>query len=817
MAILFVGPTSGYASIAAAMLDALAGDTIQLESGYRNELALVSKSGIVFSGDASSTGIVLQLATGIPTFTVVGTAPFAIRDAVDANGLVGNAGDNLITVTAGADAVDAGLGDDRLVVDYRLAAGAITGTAAHFTEAGAGARSVTLTASTIEHFTVLTGVGADTLTVGDGDNIINSGAGADTVTTGHGDNAINLGSGANTATAGNGANSIIGGNDADTITVLDGGNFIDAGNGVNTITSGNGNDTILSGTGTDTIVSGGGADLVTLRGGADTVSGGAGNDRLIIDYGTKITNVSGGIVSGNLGSGYVGHIADLAGSSVDFEGSENFTITTGRGHDLITTGDGIDVIGGGVGNDTIHAGGGVDRLDGGAGADSMDGGAGNDLYFVDNAGDVTTELLGGGHDRVISARDWTLGDNFEWLSLSGLANLNGTGNALANQIDGNRGANHLSGGGGNDTLDGGAGADRMEGGSGNDLYFVDNGADDTIELAGGGYDRVIASRNWTLRDNVEWLSLSGNADLNAAGNTLANRMDGNGGANVLDGGAGDDLLFGNAGADNLLGGLGLDRLHGGDGADRLDGGEDADSLYGGADGDLLLGRAGNDLLDGGTGADSMVGGEGNDVYFVDNAGDVLTELAGAGYDRAISSVSRTLEAHLDGLSLAGGANLNGTGNSLANQIFGNVGANRLDGGDGNDALYGGAGADTLIGGLGSDRLFGEAGADVFRFATASEGGDLIVAYNVPDDRIEVSAAGFGGGLSAGMDLLASGQYAEGLTGAANSAAGLGQFVFETDAMRIWWDADGVGGADEVLLASMTGLAGFGAGEFVIIA
>ncbi len=354
MAILFVGPNSLYPTIAQAMAAAVANDTVQLEAGYSNETATVTQGGMTVQGDASSTGIVLQLGVGVAVFTAAGTAPIEIRDAVDANGIVGNAGNNLITVSAGVDAVDGGLGIDRLVVDYRLATGAVTGdSTSNFTEAGGGGRTATVTDGTIEHFTVLTGAGADTITTGSGDDIIAAGDGA------------------NTVTAGQGANTITGGNDADTITALDGGNVIDGGNGTNMLTSGAGNDIILSGTGADTIVAGAGADVITVRGGADSVDAGAGPDRLIVDYSAMTTNVTGGITGGNLAGGYVGHIADLVASTVDFQGVETFTITTGSGNDTITSGDGDDVVASGAGNDTLTGGAGNDTLNGGEGVDTF--------------------------------------------------------------------------------------------------------------------------------------------------------------------------------------------------------------------------------------------------------------------------------------------------------------------------------------------------------------------------------------------------------------------------------------------------------------
>src|SRR5205085_1132266 len=160
--------------------------------------------------------------------------------------------------------------------------------------------------------------------------------------------------------------------------------------------------------------------------------------------------------------------------------------------------------------------------------------------------------------------------------------------------------------------------------------------------------------------------LTGTAAINGTGNGLNNVMRGNGSANVLDGGDGNDTLYGGNGSDTLNGGNGIDHL------------------------------------DGGTGADSMTGGAGDDTYYVDNAGDSVTENASEGTDVVYSSVSFTLGTNVEKMVLTGLSAIDGTGNGLVNVINGNSAANNLSGGDGNDTIYGGGGVDMLTGGIGND-------------------------------------------------------------------------------------------------------------------
>ncbi len=194
-----------------------------------------------------------------------------------------------------------------------------------------------------------------------------------------------------------------------------------------------------------------------------------------------------------------------------------------------------------------------DQLDGGAGADTMEGGVGNDLYLVDNVGDVVSEDANAGHDIVRSTVSHALADNVEDLELGGVLAIDAVGNAAANTLRGNAAANRL---------DGGAGADMLVGGAGDDTYVVDNPGDVVYELAGGGVDTVQSAISYTLANAVEHLHLTGAAASNGNGNGLDNTLAGNAASNTLTGAAGNDTLHGGAGNDRLSGGDGDDILIG---------------------------------------------------------------------------------------------------------------------------------------------------------------------------------------------------------------------------------------------------------------
>jgi len=451
-----------------------------------------------------------------------------------------------------------------------------------------------------------------------------------------------------------------------------------------------GNVAVAVNTDIENAIGGGGDDNLIGNGLSNRLSGNAGNDTLWGGAGDDV-------LSGGAGSDTASYVGASSAVTVNLAliVAQN---TGGAGIDTLTS---IENLMGSSFNDILTGTAGANSLDGGAGDDILVGGAGDDIYGVDSVGDSVTELANEGIDTVRSTISYRLADNLENLTLLGSASIDGTGNAANNVLIGNEGANRL---------DGGAGADTMSGGGGNDIYIVDSEGDTVTELANGGIDSVYSGVSFSLGANVENLVLTGTAAINGTGNSDANILIGNSADNRLIGGDGNDILVGGAGNDYLDGGNGVDivsfegtttglsidlstalgTITTSLGTDTL---VSIEGIIGGSGNDVLKGDGGANYLDGGLGNDTLTGGAGDDTYGVDTLGDIVTELAGGGADEVRASISYTLGANLENLTLLGSDAINGTGNSLDNVITGNSGNNILIGGAGNDRLDGGSGLD----------------------------------------------------------------------------------------------------------------------------
>lgn len=624
---------------------------------------------------------------------------------------------------------------------------------AHTLDLGYGANSIL-------HFeSVMGSLGADTM-VGDGkanklwgldgNDSLDGGIGSDTLYGGNGADTLIAGIGNDSLDGGAGIDFMYGGAGNDTYVVDNGGDVVSetgpsgstdnggadlvqssisytlgaylenltltgtdplsgTGNALNNFVTGNAGNNVLSGLDGDDTLDGGA--------GTDTLYGGAGNDTYYVDTATDKA-----IEAVQTGGGY-----DRVLSTVTYslEGSYVEELKLLGTDNLDATGNGLNnAISGNAGNNVLKGLAGNDVLKGLGGADTLYGGAGDDNYIVDNSTQISSEesvLAGhddGGNDTVTASATFTLGAFIENLTLSGAANIDGTGNGLVNTVTGNTGNNHLYGLAGNDTLDGGTGADTMYGGADSDIYYVDNVGDVVSEEStgaghddGGGADKVKSSVTFTLGNFVESLQLTGTANTDGTGNGLNNNIRGSAGDNHIWGMDGNDILDGYDGNDTVYGGNGQD------------------SILGGTGNDQLFGQAGDDTLDGGTGTDTLYGGAGGDTYTINEAFDIASEestgagVDDGGYDRVTSTVSYTLGSFIEELKLLGTANLNATGNGLNNAISGNSGANHLYGLGGNDVIKGLGGADTMYGGSGNDSYVVDNAAQVVSEQSAGAGID----------------------------------------------------------------------------------------------
>ena len=120
------------------------------------------------------------------------------------------------------------------------------------------------------------------------------------------------------------------------------------------------------------------------------------------------------------------------------------------------------------------------------------------------------------------------------------------------------------------------------------------------------------------------------------------------------------------------------------------------------------------------------------------------------------------------------------------------------GGSGNDNLIGSEGVDYILGRGGNDTLTGGNGGDSFVFNNITEGIDTITDFG-GGDRIEISASGFGGNLTANA-VLDQSQFVLG-----SAASNINhRFIYNNSTGDLFFDPDGIGTIAQQKLAILTG-------------
>jgi hypothetical protein len=168
----------------------------------------------------------------------------------------------------------------------------------------------------------------------------------------------------------------------------------------------------------------------------------------------------------------------------------------------------------------------------------------------------------------------------------------------------------------------------------------------------------------------------------------------------------------------------------------------------------------------------------------------LTITSGSGYTIGTTAPVITTIINDDGVINQQGT----TGNDVVE-----AGTTRtLSGRAGNDILIGSSSSEVLVGGVGNDTITSGTGFDVIAYSLASEGQDTITDFNVFQDTLQVSAAGFGGGLIAGESIAAA-QFVLGTVATTASH----RFIFNQPTGQLFFDVDGNGSSVQTLLATLT--------------
>jgi Ca2+-binding RTX toxin-like protein len=526
---------------------------------------------------------------------------------------------------------------------------------------------------------------------------------------------------------------LTGSNYADRLTGNSGANILNGGTGADTLTGGDGSDVYyVEHTGdivseTNATASTGGTDHVHSSLAAYTLGSHVENGRILV---TTAANLSGNTLNNVLYAGTGNNVLDggtgmdtasyfYAAAAVNLSlANTGAQVTGASGSDTLI---GIENLTGSSYNDTLGGNSSANVLDGGTGNDTLAGGLGNDTYVINTLADLVTERAGEGADLIQSAISYSLldtdgagayGGNIENLQLTGNANSNGTGNALANLLYANGGVNNLDGGDGIDTL--------------SYLYATTTGSSGvTLDLS------LVNASGQATASGISGADLIKNVE-NLTGSNYADRLTGNSGANILNGGTGADTLTGGDGSDvyyvehtgdivsetNATASTGgTDHVHSSLAAYTLGSHVEngrilvttAANLSGNTLNNVLYAGTGNNVLDGGNGIDTV-----SYAYGVSGTTGVTVSLA-------VSTAQAT----------------GGSGSDTLTSIENLTGSNL------NDSLSGSTGNNTLTGGLGKDLLTGNGGNDIFDFNALSEMGtisttwDRITDFNL-GDKIDLS-------------------------------------------------------------------------------
>ncbi|WP_185804539.1 calcium-binding protein [Pontivivens nitratireducens] len=653
---------------------------------------------------------------------------------------------------------------------------------------------------------------ADIADLGEGDNIVVGEGGVIDLHTGTASTGQAVFGGNDRITTAGGADIVLGGSGADILTLGAGANLILGDSGTITFTATRAAMVLTSTSnpfdGIDTVTTTTGADVAILGGGGDVADLGANDNKVLADSGTI-----------NAVAGTLTNVSDI------YSGAD--TVTTGGGADIVILGSGNDTLDGGAGDNLVlgdtgtisHQVGTATLIAMQSVTDTRDG---RDTVRVLEGSDRI--ILGGNQDiaQIGAGDNWVLGD-------SGLIDrTTGTISSVASDQSGaDRIVIALTGGvasganTGNDIVIGGAGADEIDVSAGNNAVIGDSG---TVMFAVGAETLISLTSTSDRRDGADTLRALEGDDIAILG----------GAADIANLGEGANRVIGDSGIVDVVG-MSVSATS----ATYLDA-TPAASTAGDAGADTIITGAGTDLIIGGSRADTISGGNGDNI--------VLGDTGTINHDAAFALIDAVSLANVrdgvDNVTLGSGADaviLGGRGDVLNagagnNRILGDsgsidtptltmttasdnvAGADDITTGNGNDIILAGSGADTVAGGNGANVVLGDTGT-----VTHGVGGALETASSTADARDGVDTVTLGTGADAVIlggagDVLNAGDGTNKVLGDSGSIDALtGTLTTESD---IQAGADSItsgSGADIILAGSRADTVTGGAGDNLILA
>lgn len=503
-------------------------------------------------------------------------------------------------------------------------------------------------------------------------------------------------------------------------------------------------------------------------GGTDTLSNAAGKLDCIID-------LKEAPLTGEHAGGYVSHAPGIAGGYTIAQGALIENAVGGAGDDSLIGNAGDNRLTGGVGADTLEGGAGNDFLDGGAGADALDGGSGIDTawyhqdwwkyYFTLEEEGIRVHWVddpGGATELVKGVEFFRFGEGAAQVEVASPDLFANHAPALNVPLE-------------DQVLT-----------AGDDFFYVDYlssfievDADDVLSFT---FTQVDASGTVLGTGSLpDWLTLF------------------------------DELLEGlpeqsDAGTYYLR--VTATDLHQISTVDTFSitviapATEDDDLILGSSKDDVLQGLQGNDTLSGGDGFDTVSYAESEAGVKVDLG--KKTAKGGAGNDTLVG-----FEKCI--------------GSEYGDTLTGDTGDNDLLGQAGNDVLRGGKGDDTLTGGLGRDLLTGGQGGDIFVFSTDSVADqaqgwyDTLTDFQSGKDKLVFDTLAAADG-SPGYSALSRSESVMFHSGEdVTHAVAAGQIlIYNRSSGMLYYDVDGVGGADANPVCQFVGTPQITFADFVFI-